>query len=103
MRSSRAACRMVACHLSRDRLDQRENPHQQRAHTKTDASPPLRTSYRHQADTYHAYQIFKAAGLDDDHIVVMHYDDIANGSENPMPGKVRPRNSWNQPGEQDGH
>lgn len=45
-------------------------------------------NYRHQADVYHAYQIFKRAGLDDDHIVVFHYDDIANDSENPTPGQV---------------
>jgi legumain len=45
-------------------------------------------NYRHQADIYHAYQIMKAGGLDDEHIVVMHYDDIANSSENPKKGTV---------------
>jgi len=45
-------------------------------------------NYRHQADIYHAYQIMKAGGLDDDHIVVFHYDDIANNAENPKKGTV---------------
>jgi len=45
-------------------------------------------NYRHQADIYHAYQIMKAGGLDDAHIVVMHYDDIANDSENPKKGTI---------------
>jgi legumain len=45
-------------------------------------------NYRHQADIYHAYQIMKAGGLDDAHIVVMHYDDIGNSAENPKKGTV---------------
>jgi legumain len=45
-------------------------------------------NYRHQADIYHSYQIMKAGGLDDEHIVVMHYDDIANNGANPKKGIV---------------
>jgi len=45
-------------------------------------------NYRHQADIYHAYQIMKAGGLDDAHIVCMFYDDIANNAENPKKGTV---------------
>jgi len=45
-------------------------------------------NYRHQADVYHAYQIFKAAGLDDEHIIMFHSDDIAGNTENPTPGQV---------------
>jgi legumain len=45
-------------------------------------------NYRHQADAYHAYQIMKTGGLDDDHIIVFHKDDIANNSANPKPGTV---------------
>lgn len=50
-------------------------------------------NYRHQADVYHAYQILRNGGYQQDHIVVMAYDDIANNPENPMPGKV-----FNRPG-----
>ena len=50
-------------------------------------------NYRHQADVCHAYQILHAHGLDDDHIVVMMYDDIANNGRNPSKGKI-----FNEPG-----
>jgi len=48
---------------------------------------------RHQADVYHAYQVLKRGGLDDDHIVVMHTNDLVGNFMNPHPGQV-----FNQPG-----
>ena len=45
-------------------------------------------NYRHQADVYHAYQIVHKNGIPDEQIVVMHYDDIANNKNNPVPGNV---------------
>merc|ERR1712178_262352 len=46
------------------------------------------SNYRHQADACHAYQIAKAKGVPEDHIILMAYDDIANNSQNPFPGKL---------------
>lgn len=51
-------------------------------------------NYRHQADVFHAYQVLRAGGYREEHIVVMAYDDIANYPDNPMPGKV-----FNRPGQ----
>jgi len=45
-------------------------------------------NYRHQADIFHAYQILKGYGFSPENIITMAYDDIANDSENPFPGKV---------------
>merc|ERR550514_1541026 len=45
-------------------------------------------NYRHQADVCHAYQIVKNAGIKPEHIIVLAVDDIANNSENPVPGKL---------------
>lgn len=45
-------------------------------------------NYRHQADTCHAYQLVKARGIPEDHIIMLSYDDAANFSENPFPGKL---------------
>jgi legumain len=45
-------------------------------------------NYRHQADICHAYQIMLKNGISPDHIITMAYDDIANNSENPFPGKM---------------
>ncbi|CAG2118050.1 unnamed protein product, partial [Medioppia subpectinata] len=45
-------------------------------------------NYRHQSDVYHAYQVIKSHGIPDSNIIVMHYDDIANAKQNPMPGVV---------------
>ncbi|KAK9868632.1 hypothetical protein WJX84_003492 [Apatococcus fuscideae] len=45
-------------------------------------------NYRHQADVCHAYQVLKRGGLDDEHIVVMMADDLANNIMNPHPGKL---------------
>jgi len=46
------------------------------------------SNYRHQADACHAYQIAKAKGVAEDHIIMMAYDDIANSPSNPFPGKL---------------
>lgn len=35
-----------------------------------------------------AYQVLRNGGLDDDHIVVMMADDLANNIMNPHPGKL---------------
>lgn len=45
-------------------------------------------NYRHQADTFHAYQLLKKNGVNQDHIIVMAYDDIVYDKKNPFPGKV---------------
>jgi legumain len=45
-------------------------------------------NYRHQSDVYDAYQILHMNGIPDDHIVVFHYDDIANSPSNPKKGQV---------------
>jgi len=45
-------------------------------------------NYRHQADACHAYQIAKSAGIPESNIILLAYDDIANSSENPFPGKM---------------
>ena len=45
-------------------------------------------NYRHQADVCHAYQILHSHGIPDDHLVVMMYDDIANNTNNPLPGVI---------------
>ena len=46
------------------------------------------SNYRHQADTMHAYQIMKANGIPESNIIHMAYDDVANNSRNPFPGKL---------------
>nr|XP_043615683.1 legumain-like [Erigeron canadensis] len=45
-------------------------------------------NYRFQADVCHAYQLLKAGGIKDKHIVVFMYDDIAYDRENMEPGKI---------------
>lgn len=45
-------------------------------------------NYRHQADICHAYQVLHSHGISDDHIIVFMYDDIAQNTENPFPGKI---------------
>lgn len=45
--------------------------------------------YRHQADAYAFYQLLKAGGLSDDHILLVAEDDIAFHALNPSPGVVR--------------
>lgn len=46
-------------------------------------------NYRHQADTYAFYQLLKANGLDDRHILLVAEDDIARNPANPEFGTVR--------------
>jgi ABC-type branched-subunit amino acid transport system substrate-binding protein len=45
-------------------------------------------NYRHQADALAMYQLLKKRGFDDDHIVLVLADDIADASDNPQPGTV---------------
>lgn len=45
-------------------------------------------NYRHQADACHAYQIAKKNGIPESNIILLAYDDIANSSSNPFPGKM---------------
>ncbi|XP_054154776.1 legumain-like [Oppia nitens] len=41
-----------------------------------------------QADVYHAFQVFKARGVPEENIIVMHLDNQANKKSNPKPGTV---------------
>ena len=45
-------------------------------------------NYRHQADALAHYQMLKGFGFDDDHIILIMEDDIANNPANPNPGVV---------------
>lgn len=49
-------------------------------------------NYRHQSDILHAYQIAHRHGIQDEHIIVMQYDDLATNDQNPYPGQI-----FNQP------
>jgi ABC-type branched-subunit amino acid transport system substrate-binding protein len=51
------------------------------------------SNYRHQADALRQYQLLKAGGVPDDHIVLLMADDLAASPTNKLPGTVR-----NQPG-----
>lgn len=46
------------------------------------------SNYRHQADALSFYQLLKLQGYDDDHIVLIEEDDIANNPSNFDPGKI---------------
>lgn len=46
-------------------------------------------NYRHQADVLNVYQMLKRNGWDDDHIILILSDDIANNVYNIFPGEVR--------------
>ena len=46
-------------------------------------------NYRHEADVLNIYQMLKAGGYDDDHIILVSADDVANASENTDRGAVR--------------
>lgn len=48
-------------------------------------------NYRHQADVLAMYQILKKQGYDDDHIVLVMEDDLAQNPANPYKGVVRVR------------
>lgn len=45
-------------------------------------------NYRHQSDICHSYKILVDNGMNPDKIIVLAYDDIANNSQNPFPGKI---------------
>ncbi|BFY98330.1 hypothetical protein BsWGS_01370 [Bradybaena similaris] len=45
-------------------------------------------NYRHQADICHAYQIVHKAGIPDEQVVVMMYNDIAENKENPYKSNI---------------
>jgi glycosylphosphatidylinositol transamidase (GPIT) subunit GPI8 len=45
-------------------------------------------NYRHQADALTLYSLLRQNGVDDDHIILMIYDDIPNAPENPIRGDV---------------
>ncbi len=46
-------------------------------------------NYRHEADVLSIYQLLKANGYDDDHIILITADDCANAPENTDKGAVR--------------
>lgn len=46
-------------------------------------------NYRHQADVLHTYQLLKKNGFDDDHIILILADDLANNTSNILSGVVR--------------
>ena len=46
------------------------------------------SNYRHQSDVFHHYHILVDRGIKPENIIVFAYDDIANSSRNPFPGKV---------------
>ncbi len=48
-------------------------------------------NYRHQADVLNVYQLLKANGFPDDHIILVIADDIAYNNRNTTPGQVRAR------------
>lgn len=48
-------------------------------------------NYRHQVDVLNIYQQLKAGGYDDDHIVLVIEDDLANNSSNPQKGVLYSR------------
>ena len=47
------------------------------------------SNYRFQADVFAMYQILRQHGYDDDHIVLICEDDVANHANNPHPGELR--------------
>lgn len=49
------------------------------------------TNYRHQADALTVYRLLRRAGMEDDHIVLVMADDIAQNPQNPERGTVRVR------------
>ena len=47
------------------------------------------SNYRHQADVLAIYQLLKLYGYDDDSIILIIEDDIANNQSNPNPGVIQ--------------
>lgn len=54
------------------------------------------SNYRHQADALRHYQLLRARGVPDDHIVFISADDVAHAPQNRLAGAVR-----NEPGGED--
>ncbi|MDD1702421.1 MAG: ABC transporter substrate-binding protein [Methanoregula sp.] len=46
------------------------------------------SNYRHQADALTIYRLLRANGVDDDHIILMIYDDVPTLAENPLKGNI---------------
>lgn len=46
-------------------------------------------NYRHQADVLDLYQVLRSTGFDDDHIILIMEDDLADNPSNPYPGEIR--------------
>ena len=46
------------------------------------------SNYRHQADAFAMYQLLRHHGYDDDHIVLIVEDNLANDSRNIFPGQI---------------
>lgn len=55
-------------------------------------------NYRHQSDICHAYHVLLAKGFAASNIIVFSYDDAANDSENPYPGKLFNKPTYANPG-----
>ncbi|MBO7109823.1 MAG: ABC transporter substrate-binding protein [Prevotella sp.] len=45
-------------------------------------------NYRHQADAFAMYQLLRRHGYNDDHIVLIVEDNLADSPQNPMPGEI---------------
>ena len=45
-------------------------------------------NYRHQADAFAMYQLLREHGYDDDHIILIVEDNLANDAHNKYPGKI---------------
>jgi ABC-type branched-subunit amino acid transport system substrate-binding protein len=45
-------------------------------------------NYRHQSDALAVYSLLRSRGVDDDHIILMSYDDIPTLKENPLTGNI---------------
>lgn len=45
-------------------------------------------NYRHQADAFAIYQLLRHHGYDDDHIVLIVEDNLADDPQNPLPGEI---------------
>jgi ABC-type branched-subunit amino acid transport system substrate-binding protein len=45
-------------------------------------------NYRHQADALTIYTLLRQNGVDDDHIILMSYDDVPTVPENPLRGDI---------------
>ena len=52
------------------------------------------TNYRHQADALAIYQGLRHYGYDDDHIVLIVEDNLADDPQNPFPGQIFVEREW---------